>query len=115
MSEALHGHDSVDAAEAPSMGPRTASHGQVATGGRVGVVKAVREAHSTASQSVFDRDMQRFDTAFRNAGALVTIEDRGESFTYIDEGRAPQTLIRAYKRLVSYGYANGLMEGVTKA
>ena len=46
MSEALHGHDSVDAAETPSMGPRTASHGQVATGGRVGVVEALTEAYT---------------------------------------------------------------------
>ena len=46
------GRDSVDASEKPSMGPRTASEVQVATGGRVEVGEARRGAYSMEQYTV---------------------------------------------------------------
>lgn len=61
---------------------------------------------ATASQSVFDRDLGLINSKLQALGAVVTDED---GFTFVDEEKAPATLLRSYRRLVQYGYANGLL------
>ena len=50
--------------------------------------------------------MARFDEAFRAAGAIRTDPD---GFAWIDASKVPDGMLRAFRRLVEYGYANGLM------
>ena len=56
--------------------------------------------------SPFEADMARFDEAFRAAGAISTDPD---GFAWIDASKVPDGMLRAFRRLVEYGYANGLM------
>jgi hypothetical protein len=53
----------------------------------------------------FTADLARFDKAFREADAIRTEAD---GFSWIDEGKVPAALVSAYRRLMQYGYANGL-------
>ena len=54
----------------------------------------------------FAADLARYDAAFTKAGAIVTTT---EGFAYIDESKVPAALVRGYRTLMSYGYANGLV------
>lgn len=58
------------------------------------------------SATGFASDLERMNTALREMGALIVLED-GE--TFVDPAVAPAPLLRAYGDLVSYGYANGLL------
>jgi hypothetical protein len=57
----------------------------------------------------FYRNLDDFDDALRPLGAVVTIGD----FTGLDETKVPPDLMDAYRGLIRYGYANGLMPGGT--
>lgn len=50
--------------------------------------------------------MARFDEAFRAADAIRTEPD---GFAWIDAARVPAEMLRAFRRLAEYGYANGLL------
>jgi hypothetical protein len=56
--------------------------------------------------SAFAADMARFDKAFRAAGAICTDSD---GFAWIDEAKVSPDMLRSFRRLVEYGYANGLL------
>lgn len=56
--------------------------------------------------SAFEADMARFDKAFRAAGAICADSD---GFAWIDAAKVPSDMLRAFRRLVEYGYANGLL------
>lgn len=60
----------------------------------------------SASRAVFDADLDRLSTALENTGA---VRHEPDGFAWIDESRAPVRLVSAYRRLVIYGYANGLL------
>lgn len=60
----------------------------------------------TASQAVFDADHRRLNAALESAGAVVTLDDGTRA---IDPERAPAPLLRTYRLLMQYGYANGLL------
>lgn len=66
-------------------------------------------ATRTASLQVFANDLARFDKVFRDADALVEGFDGAEPFTYIDESKVSAETMRAYRRLIQYGAANGLI------
>lgn len=55
---------------------------------------------------VFQADMARFDQAFRK---LDAIRVEADGFAWIDTDKVPAALLSSYRRLVEYGYANGLM------
>lgn len=57
-------------------------------------------------QAVFDADLDKFNTAFREMGALV-VED-GEVIG-IDPTVAPAAMLDSYSRLTQYGIVNGLL------
>lgn len=57
-------------------------------------------------QTVFDRDLDRFTTAFHKLGAVVTAPDGTRG---IHPAKAPAGLISAYRNLLSFGAANGLL------
>lgn len=59
----------------------------------------------TASQRVFHADLDRFNRAFAECGAVVNYPDG----TFIDPSKAPEHLVSAYRALLSYGYATGLL------
>jgi len=59
-----------------------------------------------ATQRVFDADLARFNATLNDLDAVVTEPD---GFRWIDRTKAPAELLEAYCRLVSYGYANGLL------
>ena len=54
---------------------------------------------------VFARDLERHNSALKSCGAVI---ETGDSFA-IDPERAPDALISSYRRLLSYGYANGYL------
>lgn len=60
----------------------------------------------TASRKVFDRDFARITASIEAAGAVVTT---GDGFRYVDETKVSAQLVSAYRGLVQYGYANGLI------
>jgi hypothetical protein len=60
----------------------------------------------SASRAVVAADLARIGAAFEAADAIRTTAD---GFAYIDETRAPRALVAAYRRLLIYAYANGLM------
>lgn len=60
----------------------------------------------TASRKVFAADFARITDQFQAAGAVVTMDD---GFTYVDESKVSAQLVSAYRGLVQYGYANGLI------
>jgi hypothetical protein len=66
----------------------------------------MHEIKPTASQAVFDADLSRMNKALRSFGA---VNESPDGFTYIDTDKAPGPLLRAYRGLLSYGYANGLI------
>lgn len=53
----------------------------------------------------FNTDLARFDAMFRKADAIRTEAD---GFAWIDQTKVPASAVRAYQRLMQYGYANGL-------
>lgn len=55
----------------------------------------------------FHADLARMNAELERLGAVCTEDD---GFMWIDEGRVPSDLMRAYKALVSYGYAYGLFD-----
>jgi hypothetical protein len=55
---------------------------------------------------VFNADLTKMNAAFEALDALVTYED---GFVAIDETKAPAHMLSAYRLLISYGYANGLI------
>lgn len=66
----------------------------------------------TASQRVFDADLARFDAMFQEADAIRSGTDPdGTVFHYIDPAFAAANgrTVGAYRGLLTYGYANGLM------
>jgi len=66
----------------------------------------------TASQRVFDADLARFDAMFQEADAVRSGTDPdGTVFHFIDPAFAAANVstVRAYKGLLAYGYATGLM------
>jgi len=64
---------------------------------------------STSMVKVFAADLARFDAAFEALGAVGVVRDGDEDFKYIDSTRTPADLLRAYRRLVIFGAANGLI------
>lgn len=60
----------------------------------------------TPLQAVFDRDLERFNGWFHAAGAVVTHDDGTRG---IDPAKAPADLVRAYRKLICFGAANGLL------
>jgi hypothetical protein len=61
---------------------------------------------SETAPTYFLQDGERFDSAFRKAGAVVTTAD---GFTYVDESKVPGEMARAYRRWVQHGMVNGWM------
>lgn len=59
-----------------------------------------------ASRAVFDADLARLNAGLLAADAVRTAPD---GFQWVDETRAPARLVSAYRLLVQYGYANGLL------
>jgi hypothetical protein len=59
-----------------------------------------------ATRAVFDADLERFNKALHSFGAVVTDPS---GFTYIDTDKAPGPLLRSYRLLLTYGYANGMI------
>ncbi len=55
---------------------------------------------------VFAADHERMNAQLEALGAVVTLVD---GFQYIDESKAPAGLLRAYRGLMQFGYANGLI------
>lgn len=64
----------------------------------------------SASQAVVDADLARFATAFEAADAIRTEPD---GFQWVDETRVPAHLLAAYRRLITYAAANGLLPTMT--
>ncbi len=54
----------------------------------------------------FAADLDKLSARLEALGAVVTLDD---GFSYLDESKAPGALLSAYRGLVSYGYANGLL------
>lgn len=52
----------------------------------------------------FEADLARFDRAFRKLDA-IRVEPDG--FAWVDAAKVPDDLLRAYRGLVTYGYATG--------
>jgi len=57
-------------------------------------------------QEVFNADLDRFNAAFQKAGAVGVLAD---GFQYVDEEMLPRELVNSYRRLVTYGFARGLL------
>lgn len=55
---------------------------------------------------VYAADLARFDAMFRKADAIRT---EGDGFQWIDESKVPVSAVSAYRGLMQYGYANGLV------
>ena len=72
------------------------------------LANAVRATMGTGQtqKQVFNADLARFDATFKAAGAIVTTDD---GFSYIDEAKVSRATVSAYRRLMQYGYANGLV------
>jgi len=66
----------------------------------------VSATRGSASDAVFANDLARFNVMLNDLDAVVTEPD---GFRWIDRTKAPAELLEAYCRLVSYGYANGLL------
>lgn len=60
----------------------------------------------TQTAKAFNADLERINRTIVEAGALRAEAD---GFQWIDESLVPASLMRAYRGLVQYGYANGLM------
>lgn len=58
---------------------------------------------------VFATDLARFNAAFEVLGAVRVVDDEGEDIQYIDPTGMPTDLLRAYKDLLVFGAANGLV------
>jgi hypothetical protein len=61
---------------------------------------------ATASRKVFANDFAKVTAAIEAAGAVRTEADGGQ---WIDESRVSADILSAYRGLVEYGYANGLI------
>lgn len=61
---------------------------------------------ATASRKVFDADFARTTKCIEDAGAVQTASD---GFQWIDESKVPAQVLSAYRGLVQYGYATGLL------
>ena len=59
------------------------------------------------SNQAFTADIARFDAMFTEADAIRT--DPTDGFRWIDESKVPASAVSAYRLLMQYGYANGLM------
>lgn len=55
---------------------------------------------------VFAADLARFDAMFTKADAIRTEAD---GFQWIDQSKVPAQVVSAYRLLMQYGYANGLI------
>lgn len=58
------------------------------------------------TNKAFNADMARFDKMFTQADAIRTEAD---GFQWIDETRVSAVAVSAYRRLMQFGYANGLV------
>lgn len=58
----------------------------------------------------FCDDLERFHESFRNSGVLIMIETDDGPEPFIDSSKVHPDLMSAYRGLLSYGYANGLIE-----
>lgn len=56
----------------------------------------------------FYRDLDSFNAKFQQLGAVAVTND---GFNYIDEAKVPAELISAYRFLLRFGFANGLLPG----
>lgn len=64
---------------------------------------------STASRKVFDADLERFNRALLAGGWVETgVDADGTRYACVSPD-APESLLRPYRALVQYGYANGLL------
>jgi len=73
---------------------------------------SVRDMNTaTASPAVFNRDLAKMNAKLIELDALVTYPatEYDVEFTGIDASKAPASLLSAYKGLLCYGYANGLI------
>jgi hypothetical protein len=61
----------------------------------------------TTSQQVFFADLDRLNAQFKQAGAVKVTTD---GFIYVDESVVSADLVRAYRGLIRYGYASGLVD-----
>lgn len=61
---------------------------------------------STSQQAAFDADLTKINATIEGLGALVTYAD---GFVGIDPTKVPDALLRAYRGLLCFGYANGLI------
>lgn len=58
------------------------------------------------SAAVFQADLDRFNAAFRDLGAITTYDD---GFVGIDPELVPTALMEQYERFTQLGYANGIL------
>jgi hypothetical protein len=56
--------------------------------------------------AVFDRDAAKITGQIAALGAVVVEPD---GFAWVDEAKVPADLLSAYRGLIQYGYANGLL------
>lgn len=63
-------------------------------------------ARHSGGREHFDQDLARFNAALERLGALVEVEDGS---VWVDPAKVPPDLARAYRGLLAYGYANGLI------
>lgn len=67
---------------------------------------AITSTPSRKAPTAFQADLARFDKAFRAAGAIRTDPD---GFAWVDAAKVPVAMLRAFRGLMEYGYANGLL------
>ena len=63
-----------------------------------------KDSHMTTK--TFDADLARFDAMFTKADAIRTESD---GFQWIDQSKVPASAVSAYRMLMQFGYANGLV------
>lgn len=67
-----------------------------------------RNPDCPTSQKVFDADMARLQHAIEGGEYVRRGHDGTEEFTYLAP-ETPEGLASAYRNLLTYGYANGLV------
>lgn len=70
-----------------------------------GVVYSLALVDNTASQDAFDADHARLCRALEDGGWVVRL---GDGSLAVDP-EAPEFLVRPYRKLMEFGYANGLL------
>lgn len=60
-------------------------------------------------QEVFNQNLAALNAYIEERGALITGTDESGDYTLIDPTKVPAPVLDAYRGLLSFGYANGLL------